>query len=862
MASPSTAVEVQPEAKDDQWIVSSCDMCYNACTIRVHRVDGVAVKIEGIPGVGPNYGKTCAKGIAALLNAYNPNRIAHPLRRTNPHKGLDEDPGWEEISWDEALTEIAERLQRIREDDPRKLIIASFDTYSFMPLRAFVSAFGTPNFTAGPAGYFCGNAVHPVAYTLTGSNDLHPDVAYCNYLIQFGSSIGFVSNSNAMGMTQEVAEARSRGMRMVCIDPTLSNTAAQADEWIPIRPGTDAAMALGMQHQLINELEIFDKDYLSRYTNAPYLVDETGRYLRDPKSQKPMVWDRNGGAVPYDATEDPALDGTHKVKGMEVKTGFQLWKESLTRYTPDYVESITTIPAATIKRISKEFGKAAQIGSEIVIEGEKLPHRPAAATWYRGAGAHKHGIMAGLAIAFLNLTVGGVDVPGGLLNANSSGPFGEPKEGIDGILTVGNPYSHMRPPYPLRNVTSPQTLELIELFPVSVYARAMLWLTILEPEKFQISYQPEMLIQCRTNLVANTGDPEIVAEALRKVPFIVSIADHQNETTVFADIVLPDTHSLERLAPMARNPYVQFQPVPLGVGHYWNFGFQQPILEPYGSSRHWLEVLWELGHKIGIQKKMYAAFNATAHLPESKGLDLNRTYSWEELCDVWAKGLCGEDHGLDYFKKHGYYEIARRSAKETYPRIYHRGRIPLYLEHFLEAGKQVGKVTRELGLEWDTSDYIPLVEWRPCDSFPGNSSDSEYDLFAVNHKLTFATFTFCAENNWLNDIAERDGKIYNVGINAETATRKGIREGDAIHIESSHGATAVGIARLTEGIHPEAISIPGVLGRKITANSRSRGRGVHYNSLIRYTFDQMDMLSAALDACVRVRISKLGTGSH
>ncbi len=111
-----------------------------------------------------------------------------------------------------------------------------------------------------------------------------------------------------------------------------------------------------------------------------------------------------------------------------------------------------------------------------MIEGEKLPFRPVAATWYRGVGAHKHGLLNGLSLAFLNVTVGAVDVPGGLLNANSAGPFGGPKEGPDGILSVGNPYSHMRPPYPLRKAMPPQTLELIELFPVSVYARAMLWL--------------------------------------------------------------------------------------------------------------------------------------------------------------------------------------------------------------------------------------------------------------------------------------------------------------------------------------------------------------------------------------------------
>ena len=78
-------------------------MCYNGCTVRVHRVDGVAVKIEGVPEAGPNYGATCAKGLSALMNVYSPNRVTAPMVRTNPDKGIGVDPGWKEISWDEAM---------------------------------------------------------------------------------------------------------------------------------------------------------------------------------------------------------------------------------------------------------------------------------------------------------------------------------------------------------------------------------------------------------------------------------------------------------------------------------------------------------------------------------------------------------------------------------------------------------------------------------------------------------------------------------------------------------------------------------------------------------------------------------------
>src|SRR3989338_2857881 len=88
------------EVQEDTWIPTICDMCYNRCNIRVHRVNGVAVKIEGTPEAPPNLGKTCAKGNSALMSLYSPHRIKTPLISTNPQKGIGIVPGWKPISLD------------------------------------------------------------------------------------------------------------------------------------------------------------------------------------------------------------------------------------------------------------------------------------------------------------------------------------------------------------------------------------------------------------------------------------------------------------------------------------------------------------------------------------------------------------------------------------------------------------------------------------------------------------------------------------------------------------------------------------------------------------------------------------------
>ena len=856
------------DAWEDVWIPTGCDMCYNACTIQVRRVNGVAVKVTGIPDAAPNYGKTCAKGNAAPKNLYNPYRILKPLRRRNPEKGNGIDPQWEEMSWDEALDIITDQLRKVREDDPRKVIAASFDTHSFVPLRAFLSAYGTPNFTAGPAGYFCGNGVHPVSYTVTGSLDIHPDFKRSHYLLMFGSNFGFVANANAMPLTRELSEAREKGdIHMVVVDPNCSVAASQADEWIPIRPGTDPALALGMMDQLINELGLYDREFLKKYTNGPYLIGSDGYYVRDEATDKPLVWDAQAGtAKTYDdpSIGEYALEGRFTVNGVQVPTAFQLFCEHIRQYTPEKVEEITTVPAETMCRLAREFGEAAQIGSTITIDGIEFPHRPASASWYRGAAGHQHAMLSGLTYAMLNTVVGAVDVPGGLLNANAAGPFGPkgettfPKAGPDGILQATNPYTHMKKPHPARKAKAPETLELIELFPVTVYARAMVWLSLLEPDKYKVPYTPEVLLHCRTNMVVNTADPEAAAEGLRRIPFMVSFADHHNETTAFADIVLPDAHSLERLVPLVANSFLHHRSVP-PPDDDWAFNIQQPVVEPAGESRYWIEVLYEIAERLDITRDMYATFNVLAHMEGEFALDPDGKYTWPELCDRWCKSWFGEEHGLDYFKEHGHYTPGKRTSEQSYPRIFHDGRIPLYLEHFIRAGEDVKAVTEELGIPWDTSDYQGFVEWKPCQS---HLETGEFDLWAVNTKLPFSTFTFSAENSWINDLVERNDKVLDVTLNSATAQKKNLKNGDIVTLENSSGAKVTARLRVADTVHIEAILVPGVYGRWLTGDPRLRGKGAHFNSLVDYNFDRMDKVSAALDSCVKVKVYKVGAAGQ
>ena len=141
-----------PGVQEDVWIPTACDMCYNGCTIKVHRVDGVVVRVEGVKDAPPNYGATCAKGQSAMMNLYSPHRVQAPMVRTNPVKGIGVDPGWREITWDEAMDLLAEKVRAARAKDTRSIIGLTFDRYAFHPLRAFMAAVGSLNILTDPRG--------------------------------------------------------------------------------------------------------------------------------------------------------------------------------------------------------------------------------------------------------------------------------------------------------------------------------------------------------------------------------------------------------------------------------------------------------------------------------------------------------------------------------------------------------------------------------------------------------------------------------------------------------------------------------------------------------------------------------------
>jgi anaerobic selenocysteine-containing dehydrogenase len=847
------------QVQDDVWVKSTCYMCWNTCGIKAHRVNGVVVKIEGDPECPQNHGRTCAKGNSGHLSLYDSRRVLVPMRRRNPKKGFGVDPEWEPISWDQALEILESRLKAIRADDPRKLVLATFDTrgQSGIFWMAWAAAFGTPNQWGGAANYFCGNGFHPVTYLTHGTWFGEPDLRHCRYLILFGTQNGSVVNHLPMDLASKMADARDDGMKLVVVDPVGIHAGSRADEWIPIRPGTDAALALAMLHVLLNEEGVYDREFLSKYTNGPYLIGPDGRYRRDPESNKPLIWDNAAAtAVAFDRADPSsiALEGRYAVNGDPSPTAFTLLKEQVRQYAPERASSITTVPAHTIRRLAREFAESARIGSTILIDGEELPLRPAAANWYRGAIAHKHAMLNGLAIQLLNVVVGAIDVPGGHLGSN---PLSEtpplrwaPIASPDGLLIPQGFARRRKPPYPPTRVTRPESLDLLGLAPVAPYGTTYFTEVLLDPQRFDLPYSPEMLVLSRCNPLMTCANPDVMAQAIKRFPFVAVFACEMSETALFADLLLPDAHYLERLDAFPNEP-TEFMAA--GEGE-WYWMVRQPVVPPRGQARPWVEVLYELADRLGFLGEVFPLLNATLDLKEPFAYRPNEKYGWEEMADRWAKSWFGADRGIEWFKEHGFIVSGKKSVREAYPRVYLTPRIPLYHEYLIDAGEKVSETAREMGLDWDTADYQPLADWKPCPAYDAGRQEGE--LFAVNFKLPFHSLSYTSHNRLLAELSESNSYAYSILLNRKTARSKGIHDGDRIRLESPEGYAVEGRALLSECVHPEVAAIAGCFGRRSAELGRSYGKGVHFNTLLPHGLERIDSLSAALDACVRVKLSR------
>ncbi len=872
-----SSAEKTYDPNEGQWIPTKCNMCFNRCGILAHVVDGVVVELKGNEASAIGGGRICGKGASGIMQLYDPNRITKPMKRTNPNKGFDEDPGWEEISWEEAYDICTTEMKKAADSGPGGLAYSSMIANNQAWQKSFVAftaIFG--NFCQGVSSDICGAGIHMSSDVFNGTGNSQPDYQYCNYIIQFGTQAGTATRHGYNMSANLFAAARERGCRLISFDPHMSHGADVADRWVPIRPGTDTAAALSIANVLLNELGIYDSEYLKKRTNGPVLVDvETGRALRQKDTNKAMFMDADGKVKPYDEASDPELEGTFEVNGRTYRTGFDLYKEHMLTYTPEYQESITTVPADTIRTIAKEFGEAANIGGTIEIEGKTMPYRPVCADLFSGVSRHKHSTLANIAIMQLNVLVGSCNMPGGLIgfaprcegwtddNHQMSWEIEIWEE--DGFIE-GNSlfYPKKASVYnDIRNIQAPTDAGMLKLAPWNCPADTHFYhINQCRPDYYNNMFEPsKAMFVLACNPVKWWGNHDEMAEMYKGYDFVVGCDIYLNDSSYFYDVILPEACYLERYD-VFPNLFLAHH-TPGGIGIDWSIDICQPVVSAKDDCPTWLDHMAEFADRLGRNKEFIEALNAAYCIKDEYSVDKSKKLNVEEFYDSAFKSLIDEEHDLEWFKQNGVYRYPRKMEEvyiwsdDSIP-----GRVPIYLDNFLEAKDRVTAVVDELGIPWETDDWQPIPDWKPCNDH--EIVDPDYDIMPIYWTNSLNTDTWQTENAWINEQNEIDPRIYGIEINTKTAVDKGLREGDHVRLVSRDGVSVEGNITLSEGVHPEVVAVVGGhWGSKSAFIPNSTGKGVPINHLMsgidpaRY-----DHTSAAYDQCCRVKIEKITEGEE
>lgn len=548
-----------------------CTLCKSRCGAVFTVTDGRLTGVRPDPE-HPTGAAMCPKGRAAPEIAHSSRRLTTPLRRTRP-KG-DPDPGWEPISWDEALDEIAARLTAIARESGAEAVAFGVATPSGTMvsdatewIERFIRAFGSPNTVY--SAEIC-NWHKDVAHRFTFGSPLPPpDYAHADLALLWG----FNPAKTWLAQSAAISAAQARGMRLAVIDPRRSTSALQADHWLRIRPGTDAALALGLANLLL-ERKTYDEAFVRSWTNGPLLVRVAdGRFL--PASDLVAggegfcVWDtRSASARAYDtrlAAERPerfALRGTYRVRTLTGDVtcvpAFQVYADACAAWDPARVARTTWIPEREIRALAERIGEARSVGYY----------------GWTGVAQSAGASQTERALATLYALTGSYDAKGG--NHVSPPPPYRPANDL-GLFPAGQREKALGLD---RHPLGPQTTGYVN---ADDLCRAI---------EEQQPYAVRALVCFGSNLVVAQPDSERVARALRALDFQVHLDLFENPTSASADILLPVDSAYEREglrfgfeSGHRAQEHVQLRP---------------RVVAPQGDSRSDLDVVFALACRMGM----------------------------------------------------------------------------------------------------------------------------------------------------------------------------------------------------------------------------------------------------------------------
>ncbi|MBL26905.1 MAG: formate dehydrogenase [Rhodospirillaceae bacterium] len=837
-------------------------MCACRCGIKVHLRNGELRFIEGNRDHPTNKGVLCAKGAAGIMHHHSPARLTKPLLRV----GERGSGAFREIEWDEALSIATEWLDRIRNDDPRKLAFFTGRDQSQAMTGWWATQFGTPNYAAH--GGFCSvNMAAGGIYTIGGSfwEFGEPDWEHARYFLMFGVAEDHDSNPIKGGL----ATLKANGAKFVSVNPVRTGYSAIADEWLGVTPGTDGLFVMALIHELLRAGKV-DLDYLVRYTNASWLVvdnpgaADNGLFVRDGDGT-PLCWDREAGATAKASSVDarPALTGRYDLgDGRHAVPAFQLLAERYLdpQYAPDAVAERTGIPAETIRRIAAEVADAAfSEAVELDVpwtdwagrKHDKMVGRPVTMLAMRGISAHANGFHTCRALHILQTLLGSIDVPGGFRYRPpfprpappGPKPAGKPDQVVPGKPMGGPPLGFTTGPEDLLVEAdgTPRRIDKAFSWEAPVSAHGLMHLVITNAWKGD-PYPIDTLFMYMANMAWNSAmntsetirmltdkDPET---GEYKIPRIIYSDAFWSETVPYADLVFPDTTYLERW------DCISLLDRPISGAEGPADAIRQPIVKPSRDVRPFQDVLLDLGARLGLPglvkddgSPRYPGGYPDYLVNHERKPGVGSLAGWRGNGDEHGRGApnpgqldayvankCFWQDELPadqlYYKhaNRGYLDYAKRMGfiDDAAPIV-----IQLYsepLQKFRLAAEGHGVVQPpEQHRERVRTYFDPLPIWYP--PFEDDANDeARYPLHAVTQRPMHMYHSWGSQNAWLRQILGSN-RLY---VPATLAAENGLADDDWVYLTSRNGRIRCQI-RVMQGVNGRTVWTWNAIGKRAGA---------------------------------------------
>ncbi len=722
-----------------------CALCTAHCATVATVEDGRVTRLDPDHD-HPNGGVMCIKGKAAPELVYNPDRLDYPRKRTRP-KG-DADPGWQRVSWDEALDDIAQQIFKIRARHGAQSIALAKGTKSGTSvddaerwLGRLLYSIGSPNWVS--TTHVC-NWHKDTGFSYTfGANLPTPDLEHSKTFLLWGHN----PSSTSLILAHDIVQARSRGMKTVVVDPRRIGIGAQASMLLQPRPGTDGALALALIHCLMEE-SWYDAAFARQWTNGVFLLNAaTNRLLTEADisssgaADRYVVWDQTSDkSVIYDAASGtynrdgvmPALFGARVLKGNNgeeilCKPVFERLGDIAAPFAPERSEKIHWVAADKVWQTALLLAH----------------NRPVSMYMWNGIGQHTNATQTSRAVASLYALLGDFDRPGGnvifpKVKVNEvDGKEFLPKEMA--AVRIGRERKPLGPP------AKPGNCAAYDVFTA-----------ILEEKPYPV----KALLNFGSNTIMSNADSRRGREAMKKLELAVAVDLFMTPTAELCDYVLPAASFLE----MA-NITTAFEHRQRGKTH---LQYRAAVIEPLAGRRSDTWIIFELAKRLGLGEKFWNG-------------DIEAAYTYElQPSGISLEELKANPGGVSRviepaYEKHASGEgIARGFATPT-------KKVELYCQPF--AINEIPAMP-----EYVEPAVSPLT--RP-------DLAAEFPLVLTNAKFT----TYVHSQQRALPSLRKTSPEPSADIHPETALRYGLKNKEWMIVESPRGAIKVK-ARVTTNIIP------------------------------------------------------------